>query len=112
MKKIKCIISKMSSKTKSQRKGGFSLFPPKTQVSNVLRGRESEVQPQSINMTVNNVPVELFFIRHAHSCANMIEAYGTKGLKKGLTLIGLEKKILDLYMRIILILQILVLVMH
>lgn len=28
---------------------------------------------------INKMPVELYFIRHAHSCANMIESYGAKG---------------------------------
>ncbi len=33
----------------------------------------------------NDVPIEIYFIRHAHSCANMIEKFGGTGLKGFLT---------------------------
>jgi hypothetical protein len=33
-------------------------------------------------MNINRPPVELYFIRHAHSCANMIEKFGAKGMQK------------------------------
>lgn len=65
----------MKSKTKSSRKGGFSMFKSPLLTTNTIY--KTKIQNQGI---VEGV--ELYFIRHAHSCANMIEAYGAKGLQK------------------------------
>lgn len=67
----------MSSKTKSRssRKGGFSMFRSPLLTTNTIY--KTKIQNSGI---VEGV--ELYFIRHAHSCANMIEAYGAKGLQK------------------------------
>ena len=68
----------MSSKTKSQKrsskKGGFSMFrSPSLTTNTIYNTKVGYAVPEG---------VELYFIRHAHSCANMIEAYGAKGVQK------------------------------
>ena len=34
---------------------------------------------------LSDIPIEIYFIRHAHSCANMIETFGGTGIKGFLT---------------------------
>ncbi len=67
----------MSSKTKSQKrsskKGGFSMFRSTPSLNTIYEAKIKGVV---------GAGVELYFIRHAHSCANMLEAYGAKGLQK------------------------------
>lgn len=66
----------MSSKTKSKKsstKGGFSLFQSTPSLNTIYNAKIKGIA---------GAGVQLYFIRHAHSCANMLESFGAKGIQK------------------------------